>query len=157
MSVQVNTPGEHKLIVHSLHDADLSCSCGDWSFTSTGPKTHEQAQAEFEYHLANVGMLQPTPGPWDIFALGDDPATYGDQAGKPIITANNHETEICGVIHNPADAPLIAAAPEMLEACKEAFILLVDLCVNGQIENAAIIATLRDTIRKATGREDFGS
>ena len=59
-----------------------------------------------------------TPGPWNVHTLADDPHTYGGHAGMPIITTEDGETEICGVVYETADADLIAAAPDMLAALK---------------------------------------
>jgi hypothetical protein len=66
-------------------------------------------------------MQSITPGPWQVFILADDPLTYGDNAGKPIITAQDHDTEICGVVVNPADAPILAASWELLDVLRDVF------------------------------------
>lgn len=55
-----------------------------------------------------------TPGPWAAYRLAPDEATYGDQADKHIITARNHEIEICGIVHRDEDAELIARVPELM-------------------------------------------
>lgn len=60
-----------------------------------------------------------TPGPWYVWQLASDPEAYGLHAGKLIVTAENGETEICGVVYNSDDARLIAAAPELLDIVKE--------------------------------------
>ena len=59
-----------------------------------------------------------TPGPWDVYQLADDQDTYGSHANKMIITASDHSIEVCGVVHNQADAPLIAAVPNLLDALR---------------------------------------
>ena len=56
-----------------------------------------------------------TPEPWVVWFLANDPATYGDDAGKPIITTADGECEITGVIPIEADAHRIVAA---VNACK---------------------------------------
>jgi hypothetical protein len=60
----------------------------------------------------------PTPPPWQKYQLADDDKTYGENAGKFIIVAADGELEVCGIVANDADADLIAAAPELLEAAK---------------------------------------
>jgi hypothetical protein len=59
-----------------------------------------------------------TPGPWKTYKLADDTETYGDHAGCFIVTTNNDETEICGVVSSEDNAHLLSAAPELLEALK---------------------------------------
>lgn len=58
--------------------------------------------------------MKHTPGPWEVYRLAPD----SDPKQRHIVTANHGETEVCGIINNEADAPLIAAAPDLLEACK---------------------------------------
>ena len=85
-------------------------------------------------------MTQHTPGPWDIgYAQADD----------IVIVGPDKELEICTVWSDPnvCDAKLIAAAPELLEALKEATLhiwLGNEAGVNANIKAHAIIA-------KATG------
>jgi hypothetical protein len=105
----------HKLIIHSLHDANLTCSCDTWGFSSTGKITREKAEKEFNEHLKNCGIgTQHTPTPWAVFQLADDEDTYGIDAGKWIVTTDEHRNEVTGVIQTLEDARLIAASPEML-------------------------------------------
>lgn len=49
---------EHRLIIHSLHDAEAKCSCGRWSFIGAGPRTREYIQNEFRFHVAPLAALQ---------------------------------------------------------------------------------------------------
>jgi hypothetical protein len=58
---------------------------------------------------------------WKVWHLANDPATYGDNAGKPIITTEDGETEICGVVHDPKDAPILAASRDLLKALQTAW------------------------------------
>ena len=58
---------------------------------------------------------EPTRSPWAVFRLADDAETYGNNAGKLIVTTADHEIEITGVVHNPADANLLAASPRPLD------------------------------------------
>jgi|HubBroStandDraft_2_1064218.scaffolds.fasta_scaffold299813_2 hypothetical protein len=69
-------------------------------------------------------VTKHTPAPWAVYQLADDVHTYGADANKWIVTADHHENEICGVVQTIEDANLIAAAPDLLEACK-ALLLLV--------------------------------
>jgi hypothetical protein len=65
-----------------------------------------------------------TAGPWEVYQLADDAQAYGEDAGKWIVTAKNHQTEVCSIIDRLEDARLIAAAPDLLAACKLAKKLL---------------------------------
>ena len=93
-------------------------------------------------------MNKITPGPWAIYYLANDVETYGDNANCPIITADNDETEICGVIDNPADARLISAAPDLLASLKE----LLPMWESGIQEPWVIRA--KAVIAKAEGKEE---
>lgn len=70
-------------------------------------------------------MKKHTPGPWDNCAIGD----YADYAGNSSVIIGDDRR--IAVVHNHgtgedvANARLIAAAPEMLAACK-AFIHAMD-------------------------------
>lgn len=55
-----------------------------------------------------------TRRPWELFRLSRD----SDEDERLIVTAHNHETEVCGIVQNEADARLIAAAPDLLKAAK---------------------------------------
>lgn len=61
-----------------------------------------------------------TPGPWAIWKL----APSSDPKERDIITTIDGETEICGIIQNPNDSSLIAAAPELYEALRIAEVRL---------------------------------
>lgn len=51
-----------------------------------------------------VSAANRTPGPWSVYQLADDVETYGNSAGKWIITADNGNVEVCGVIDRLEDA-----------------------------------------------------
>ena len=55
-----------------------------------------------------------TRGPWATYQLSKD----SDPKERLIVTTEDERKEICGIINNPADADLIAAAPNLLKACK---------------------------------------
>jgi hypothetical protein len=58
---------------------------------------------------------------WTVWHLAPEDE-HGNEIENPgvIITTEDGETEITGLIHDPQHAPLIAAAPELLEALKDA-------------------------------------
>lgn len=90
-----------------------------------------------------------TTGPWEVFQLADDQDTYSRDAGKWIVTAHEHQTEVCGVIETIQDARLIAAAPDLLEACIQA-----RLCINHHgIVGDPASPLLDEAIHKAQGGE----
>lgn len=62
--------------------------------------------------------IPKAPDEWIVWRLGDDKAEYGDNAGKVIITTENGEEEICGVVYDEAHARLMAHAPKLLAALK---------------------------------------
>ena len=47
-------PPPHQLIVTSLDDAQLSCTCGGWSLSRTGLMSRAEAEAEFALHAPHV-------------------------------------------------------------------------------------------------------
>ena len=42
---------KHKIIIHSLYDAQASCSCG-WNYCFTGERTKKEVQKEYLKHLS---------------------------------------------------------------------------------------------------------
>ena len=81
---------------------------------------------------------------WTTYRLADEPGIYRHNAGKLIITTEDGETEICGVVYDESHATLITAAPQMLAALKENLVALrreydeSDDCIKGTL--AAIAA-----------------
>lgn len=63
----------------------------------------------------NPQEINSTPGPWSVWQLSPD----SDKEERLIITTTDGETEICSFVHNPADAPVLAAAQEMLAALEK--------------------------------------
>lgn len=57
-----------------------------------------------------------TPGPWKV---GSVAKTAGITVWRGTPPINNDYARICRNVRNLEDARLIAAAPELLEACKE--------------------------------------
>lgn len=89
-----------------------------------------------------------TPGPWVIREPEDDELheVYAENGGDlicfPVYTANQK-----------ANLPLIAAAPELLDACKLAAEWLEDL-TRGDVDAEAELAGIKQAIAKAEGRTD---
>jgi hypothetical protein len=95
-----------------------------------------------------------TPAPWHVEQLGDAfiIETPGGISGCPYAHLARVHMMTTGVgKHN---ARLIAAAPDLLEACKYAFECLSRLEINtGDLGDQAY-QTLQDAIAKATGETD---
>ena len=87
-------------------------------------------------------MSKSTPGPWEASSPGMD---Y-------IVTASDGRKFIVGdaVYHpeNEANARLIAAAPDLLRACKR----VADMAVSWQPLTPGDIAEVKAAIAKAEGR-----
>jgi hypothetical protein len=52
---------------------------------------------------------------WMVWHLADDPATYGDNAGKPIITTTDGEDEICSVLAEQLATQIVEAHNKTLD------------------------------------------
>jgi hypothetical protein len=91
-----------------------------------------------------IEMTQHTPGPWTFHRESscDRGDSYGVRAPAP------HHWVIPTLNINPADARLIAAAPELLEALKN----LLESHYNGNIINADCTEA-EAAIAKATGEK----
>ena len=97
-------------------------------------------------------ITKHTPGPWSIENdNGDSPEAMG-----PCLCVTTDTSHIAFVFDDaPANAHLIAAAPDLLEAC-EAVLLRLDLEAQEQGEDAvfpcaAMRADLRAAITRARG------
>jgi len=80
-----------------------------------------------------------SPAPWTV-----DPV-YGDSVGN-----ETNQIQIAYDITNPSDAALIAAAPDLLEACKMAAVY-IDLCGPGGDGTKSALRILNQAIAKAKG------
>lgn len=94
-------------------------------------------------------MSKHTPGPWKVYVYQvafnlDKTPLYGVGAD-----AKNSGSPIAGPLRNIADARLIAAAPELLEALKR----LVHASRDGDDSLAAAEDQADDVIAKAEGNE----
>jgi len=96
-----------------------------------------------------------TPGPWDIWRLAPD----SDHRQRNIITTQDGEEEICGIVECDANARLIAAAPELYQtiqfACDEIDgilqdqITLLDDMTEDQLNE--MLPVLRRALAKVSG------
>ncbi len=86
-----------------------------------------------------------TPGPWSYF---HDSCTQCESEGKAEYIVMGPPDGHHGQFSNEADARLIAAAPDLLEACDAALHWITD------IDNAnRTVKQLRAAISKATGAQ----
>lgn len=89
-----------------------------------------------------------TPGPWTISdALPAGRYSLRDARGLLVATLPNHEESALRQSENQSNARLIAAAPELLAACHEAF---SETCSDNR--NQDLIDLLDAAIAKAEGR-----
>lgn len=100
-----------------------------------------------------------TPGPWEVFAvmnIGEGQKKYigGYIAGVRVDVCQIQFTSTITKEERDANASLIAAAPELLEACRIALQGLEDYGHNKEWENNLIadIRTLQAAIAKAEGK-----
>lgn len=102
-----------------------------------------------------VKNLTHTPGPWHIAYGGRDGDDYA------VIGSKHADQAICNLEprgYNPANARLIAAAPELLEACQNLLrhyapnaLTCNDWYLSGNSQTDAILRQARDAIAKAKG------
>lgn len=60
-------------------------------------------RADWHPEKPSIQPVQPASGDllkqqWRVYALADDEKTYGENAGKLIITTEDGEQEVCGVV-----------------------------------------------------------
>ncbi len=89
-------------------------------------------------------MNKHTPGPWQISAIQNEPEKISIIDADMCFVAEVWQTYINGESRQQANASLIAAAPELLEACK----YLVHMIGEENVPGNCIA-----TINKAEGRE----
>jgi len=99
--------------------------------------------------------MNHTPGPWTMAALLPDGRIVTRAAYEIRTDEFDVATHIpfCGPIRKEADARLIAAAPDLLEACKDALETLNALAhfLNGGEQDSIELLLL--AIAKATGED----
>ncbi len=93
-----------------------------------------------------------TPGPWKFECSETHPSSeYGQPPhfDPAFVVAGNQDIPVM----RDDDARLIAAAPELLEACKAALAHIDEHGVADYIADAAVAEILRDAISKAEGAQ----
>ena len=91
--------------------------------------------------------MKHTPGPWEVLN------NYVKKVGGGVIATTSRNGSICrfeedvGSLHDAANARLIAAAPELLEALKDARQQLIALCSENDVPDSVNLA-----IAKAEGK-----
>jgi hypothetical protein len=108
--------------------------------------------------LAAIGNLEDSnPGhyrvaetrkKWIVWQLANDSFTYGDKAGKYIVVTEDHEDEVCGVVTDPAYAPMLAAAPEL----RDALVLAENFVAGFEDDPANDVKTLLKMMREAIAK-----
>lgn len=103
-----------------------------------------------------------TPGPWDLFEVGNKikhlcPAKDGTSlltVSLEYITDDNEATYF-GSVYNPADAHLIAAAPDMYKALEriEPIIEVLAMFSPDHESSGSIAAAVKSAIAKARGEQ----
>jgi len=78
-----------------------------------------------------------TPGPWKLLAVGDGTSRMcpADAEGVSLLTIVDEEGGDFAAVYSDADARLIAAAPELLEALTE--IIVTEPAVKGAVYERA--------------------
>lgn len=94
-------------------------------------------------------MASPTPGPWRVGTSGDT-HVIESKTGNWVCDCETHSVKDA-----QANARLIAAAPELLEACKELAELFAPDAFDGIGDSSGAIAIrlARAAILKAEGRQ----
>ncbi len=93
------------------------CACA----AQPEPEPRRRASAE-----GKELMSKYTPGPWLLFEVGGDNGTVEklcpvSSERQSILTVTEEQDSIFAAVLSDADARLIAAAPELLEALKEVY------------------------------------
>ena len=104
-------------------------------------------------------MADYTPGPWTV-------EEYGDDDVPTLVIHKDSESRVCfmatpGSRGDPAkieaDARLIAAAPDLLAACKHAMTIALEYDETGFAGTVVLKRMLREAITKATGETRTGT
>ena len=87
-----------------------------------------------------MSEIKPTPGPWELWGHANPSQVISSPAGFVAQTLGNNDK---------ANARLIAAAPELLEALQE----LADCGAEAWGEDRPCVRIAREVIAKATGEQ----
>jgi len=105
-------------------------------------------------------MSKFTPGPWEYLCetgyAGDYPYSKAHRVkiGKETLTIGCHGYDWEGGKEIEANAHLVAAAPELLEACKDALAFVEELDRRGIAQEWSGEGALKAAIEKAEGVAD---
>lgn len=102
-----------------------------------------------------------TPGPWEVLYDSDDGTLY--------ITTSGTDTDlrlylaqvifVSGACEHELNAALMAAAPDLLQACQEALLYVTSPSITDEqdaADKAHLLATLFASIARATARQAGG-
>jgi len=93
---------------------------------------------------------EPTPGPWRIIRVSKTEfQIVGGEFDAPICRIYRYDGSL-------ADPQLVAAAPELMEAAKDAREIIADFAGEGEdvkVEALAVLVALCGAIAKAEGKE----
>lgn len=95
-------------------------------------------------------MNKNTSGPWQVSSWYSDAGRYCGISNGVVGVAAVYGT---GRVQTEANARLISAAPELLEALKDALFLIELEIADGKFVKEALVA--RSVIAKATGGDDL--
>lgn len=97
--------------------------------------------------------MKATPGPWGTTS-GPAQVLYpiGIYAIEEWADGGGHSAFDIGAAQTPADAQLMAAAPDLLAACKRAVMQLRQRLIVAAPWEADLLETLEEAIFKAEGR-----
>ena len=95
-------------------------------------------------------MKKHTPGPWEVWEIEQDFDTVVQKPGPDVTDPDEDELLICEV-RNPQNARLIAAAPELLEACEYAADTLAGGPTRSDSQRVECLKIVLGAISKAKG------
>lgn len=103
-------------------------------------------------HTKQPDKADFTPGDWQAWQLAPD----SDPQERSIVVAGpDGETEICGIVNNPADVPLIACAKLMYETLIQAELQIEYMQEKFKQTGSgnAIMAEIQRVLQKARGQQ----
>jgi len=106
--------------------------------------------------LADHPDPKHTPGPWTLQTIEERHNDYNDWQTFAVRCSRNHCLAVVGEVDRyeseriPANARLIASAPDLIEACQTALVAIPIIAKHGPHYQTDILAQLRDAVAKAT-------